>query len=578
MILFEKIRYKNFLSTGNQFTEIDFIKSNTTLIIGNNGSGKSTMLDALTFSLFGKSFRGVNKPQLVNSINEKDCVVEIEFKIGSNRWKVIRGIKPSIFEIYKNDDILNQDSASKDQQNWLENVVLKMNYKSFTQIVILGSSNFIPFMQLSAANRREVIEDLLDIKIFSSMNSVLRDKIKACRDEIKNLEYKRDSVQDKLGMQKSFINEIENIGKKDIEIKTNNINKIVDENNSLLGESLVIEDTLIQKQKHLELFSGASDKLRKLGNLKGKMTQKISTVIEEHKFFNANTVCPTCTQSIDETFRINKIDDAQNKAKELQSGYKELEDAIKEEEDRERQFILVSKEVTNLTHEISQINTKISGHQRQIRDLEQEIQTITDQLKNRNIEHEKLKELDAQYNDICKETESRKDLLINYNFVYDLLKDGGVKTQIIKKYLPVINGQVNRYLQMMEFFINFKLDEEFSESIESPIQEDFSYTSFSEGERMRIDLALLFTWREIAKIKNSLNCNLIIFDETFDSSLDTFGTDEFMKIIRYVIKDANTFVISHKEGMRDKFTEVLKFEKIKGFSRLVNSPVDKLST
>jgi DNA repair exonuclease SbcCD ATPase subunit len=568
MILFEKIRYKNFLSTGNQFTEIDLAKSPTTLIIGNNGSGKSTILDALTFSLFGKSFRGVNKPQLINSVNEKDCLVEIEFKIGTNAWKIVRGLKPTIFEIYKNGELLNQEAASKDQQTWLESIVLKMNYKSFTQIVILGSSNFVPFMQLAAATRREVIEDLLDIKIFSSMNSVLKDRVKTCRDEIKNLEYKRESIQDKLNMQKSFIEQIENIGKKDIENKNNVIKNIREENEKLLTDSLTLEDSLVKKQEQLVEFSGANDKLRKLGNLKGKLSQKITTVIEDHKFFTSNTVCPTCTQSIEEDFRINKISDAQNRAKELQSGYKELEEAIKEEEDRERHFTSLSKEVTNLTHEISQINTKISGYQRQIGDLEQEIQTITNQLKNRNTEHEKLKELEDQHEELSKETDSKKDLLINYNFVSDLLKDGGVKTQIIKKYLPVINTQVNKYLQMMEFFINFKLDEEFNESIESPIHDDFSYTSFSEGERMRIDLALLFTWREIAKIKNSLNCNLIIFDETFDSSLDTFGTDEFMKIIRYVIKDANTFVISHKEGMRDKFSEVLKFEKIKGFSKV----------
>jgi DNA repair exonuclease SbcCD ATPase subunit len=568
MILFEKIRYKNFLSTGNQFTEIDLAKSPTTLIIGNNGSGKSTILDALTFSLFGKSFRGVNKPQLINSVNEKDCLVEIEFKIGTNAWKIVRGLKPTIFEIYKNGELLNQEAASKDQQTWLESIVLKMNYKSFTQIVILGSSNFVPFMQLAAATRREVIEDLLDIKIFSSMNSVLKDRVKTCRDEIKNLEYKRESIQDKLNMQKSFIEQIENIGKKDIENKNNVIKNIREENEKLLTDSLTLEDSLVKKQEQLVEFSGANDKLRKLGNLKGKLSQKITTVIEDHKFFTSNTVCPTCTQSIEEDFRINKISDAQNRAKELQSGYKELEEAIKEEEDRERHFTSLSKEVTNLTHEISQINTKISGYQRQIGDLEQEIQTITNQLKNRNTEHEKLKELEDQYEELCKETDSKKDLLINYNFVSELLKDGGVKTQIIKKYLPVINTQVNKYLQMMEFFINFKLDEEFNESIESPIHDDFSYTSFSEGERMRIDLALLFTWIEIAKIKNSLNCNLIIFDETFDSSLDTFGTDEFMKIIRYVIKDANTFVISHKEGMRDKFSEVLKFEKIKGFSKV----------
>ena len=569
MICFEKIRYKNFLSTGNQFTEIDFTKASTTLVIGNNGAGKSTMLDALTFSLFGKSYRGVNKPLLINSVNEKDCLVEIEFKIGNTAWKVVRGIKPAVFQIYKDGELLNSDAAAKDQQTWLERVVLKMNYKSFTQIVILGSSNFIPFMQLPAASRREVIEDLLDIKIFSSMNSVVKDNIKASKDEIRTLSYKTDNLEEKVKMQKDFIAEVERLATEDIGAKKTQIKTLTDTQDNLLKDSLEVENSLIDKQKELEKYSGATAKLRKLGNLKGKISQKVSVITEEHKFFSDNTVCPTCTQSIEETFRINRITDAQNKAKELRSGFIQLEEAIKEEEERERHFSTVSKEVTNLTHEISQINTKISGYQRQVRDLEQEIQTVATRLAERNTEHEKLDELQTEFKVALQETESKRDQLANYNFVYDLLKDGGVKTQIIKKYLPLINSQVNKYLQMMEFFINFCLDEEFNESIQSPIQEDFSYSSFSEGEKMRIDLALLFTWREIAKIKNSLNCNLIIFDETFDSSLDGFGTDEFMKIIRFVIKDANTFVISHKEGMRDKFLNVLKFEKQKGFSRLV---------
>jgi len=569
MICFEKIRYKNFLSTGNQFTELDFTKASTTLVVGNNGAGKSTMLDALTFSLFGKSYRGVNKPLLINSVNEKDCLVEIEFKIGNTAWKVVRGIKPTVFQIYKDGELLNSDAASKDQQTWLERVVLKMNYKSFTQIVILGSSNFIPFMQLPAASRREVIEDLLDIKIFSSMNTVVKENIKSIKDEIRTLDYKTDNLEEKVKMQKDFIVEVERLATEDIGAKKNQIKTLTDTQDKLLKDSLDVENSLIEKQKELEKYSGATAKLRKLGNLKGKISQKVSVITEEHKFFSDNTVCPTCTQSIEETFRINRISDAQNKAKELRSGFIQLEEAIKEEEDRERHFSTVSKEVTNLTHEISQINTKISGYQRQVRDLEQEIQTVATRLAERNSEHEKLESLQEQFRTASEETESKKDQLTNFNFVYDLLKDGGVKTQIIKKYLPLINSQVNKYLQMMEFFINFCLDEEFNESIQSPIQEDFSYSSFSEGEKMRIDLALLFTWREIAKIKNSLNCNLIIFDETFDSSLDGFGTDEFMKIIRFVIKDANTFVISHKEGMRDKFLNVLKFEKQKGFSRLV---------
>ncbi len=569
MITFKKLRYKNLLSTGNQFTEIVFDKNSfNTLVVGNNGAGKSTILDALTFSLFGKSYRGISKSQLVNSVNEKGTEVEIEFEIGTVKWKIVRCIKPNKFNIFKNDEILNQDAHANAQQTWLETVVLKMNYKSFTQIVILGSSNFVPFMQLSASNRREVIEDILDIKIFSQMNSVVKDRIKLLKDEVRQLEYKLLTLEEKYEMQQTFIDEIEALGKKDISDKKKSIKGYVKDQENLLVEQKELENSLESKNKELENYGGSREKLRKLGNLKGKITQKVSTITKEHKFFTENTVCPTCTQSIEEEFRINKITDSQNKAKELQSGYKELEEAIKDEELRESTFIKISDEVTSLTHGISQVNTKISGYQRQIRGLEQEIQTLTSKLEGRNTEHEKLTNFKNQFEIASTDADSKKDDIIRYNFVFDLLKDGGVKTKIIRKYLPLINQQVNRYLQMMDFYINFSLDEEFNESIKSPIHEDFSYSSFSEGEKMRIDLALLFTWREVAKIKNSLNCNLIIFDETFDSSLDGFGTDEFLRIIRFVVEKANIFVISHKEGLQDKFSNVIRFEKIKGFSRM----------
>ena len=569
MILFKTIRWKNFLSTGNQFTEVDFTKNATNLIIGSNGAGKSTVLDALTFSLFGKPFRKINKPQLTNSVNEKDCRVEVEFSIGGVEWKVVRGIKPNIFEIWRNDSALDQSAAALDQQKWLEQNVLKMNYKSFTQIVILGSSTFVPFMQLSAANRREVIEDLLDIKIFSSMNVVIKEKIRQLKEEIKVLELKKETLKDKVDMQKNFIEELENRGNANINANKEKIANLDQEVGEYIDANDIVQTHLEKYTQEQENVSGATDKLRKLGNLKGKISQKVSTITKEHKFFTENTVCPTCTQSIEEDFRINKITDAQDKAKELQSGYKELEEAIKEEEERERQFIILTKEISKLTNGISQNNTKIAGCQRQIRDLEREIQTITENLANRNSEHEKLEtfkdNLKTTYNDLA----SRKDTINYYDFSYSLLKDGGVKSKIIKKYLPLINQQVNRYLQMMDFYINFTLDEEFNETVQSPIHEDFSYASFSEGEKMRIDLALLFTWREVARMKNSVNTNLLIMDEVFDSSLDGFGTEEFLKIIRYVIKDANIFVISHKTGLEDKFESVIKFEKVKGFSHMV---------
>jgi DNA repair exonuclease SbcCD ATPase subunit len=570
MILFKKIRWKNLLSTGNQYTEVDFTKNSTNLIIGTNGAGKSTILDALCFSLFGRSFRRINKPQLINSVNEKDCRVEVEFSIGTTEWKVVRGIKPAIFEIYKNDVALDQSSAALDQQKWLEQNVLKMNYKSFTQIVILGSSTFVPFMQLSAAHRREVIEDLLDIKIFSSMNTIIKDKIRLIREEVKTLELKKESLNDKVQMQKDFIEQLENRGKENIRDKETLIMSLTEESGLLINDNSFIEEDIFKLQKDLEDYTGAADKLKKLGNLKGKISQKVSTITQEHKFFTENTVCPTCTQEIDEDFRINRINDAQSKAKELQSGYRELEEAIKEEEERERQFLTLSKEISKLTNGISQNNIKISGFQRQIRNLESEIQTITNQLENKNTEHEKLEQFRDNLQNTYEELATKKDSISYYDFTYSLLKDGGVKSKIIKKYLPLINQQVNRYLQMMDFYINFTLDEEFNETVQSPIHEDFSYASFSEGEKMRIDLALLFTWREVARFKNSVNTNLLIMDEVFDSSLDGFGTEEFLKIIRYVIKDANIFVISHKTGLEDKFESVIKFEKVKGFSRMMS--------
>ena len=569
MILFETIRWRNFLSTGNHFTEVNFTKTENTLIIGNNGAGKSTILDALTFVLFGKSFRNINKPQLVNSINEKDCLVEIEFKISSSEFKIRRGIKPAIFEIYKNGELFNQDASSSEQQKWFEQSVLKMNFKSFTQIVILGSSNFVPFMQLSAANRREVIEDLLDIKIFSSMTNIVKEKIRTVRDDVRTLTLKKESLQDKVRMQNEFIQEIESRSKEDITTKKGSISTLMEEVSEYMEQNTKTQTTIESRTKEQEKVIGAADKLSKLNTLKGQITQKVTTITEEHKFFNENTVCPTCHQDIEEEFRVNRISDVQNRAKELKDGYVKLEETIKFEKERERQFNVLSKEITKLTHGISQNNTRIASHQRRIQDLESEIQRITDQLQNSSTEYEKLTKFQEDLEKSDTDLSEKKETIAYYDFTQSLLKDSGVKSKIIQKYLPLINKQVNRYLQMMDFYINFTLDEEFNESIESPIHENFSYTSFSEGERQRIDLALLFTWREVAKFKNSTNTNLLIMDEIFDSSLDGFGVEEFLKIVKYVIEDSNTFIISHKTDLHDKFDNVVKFEKFKGFSRIV---------
>jgi len=567
-MIFKKIRWKNFLSTGNQFTEISFTDHATTLIVGTNGAGKSTVLDALTFVLFNKPFRKINKPQLLNSQNEKDCLVEIEFSAASVDWLIRRGMKPNIFEIYRNGQMLSQSSDAKDDQRNLEQNILKLNYKSFTQIVVLGSSTFVPFMQLPAAHRREVIEDLLDIKVFSSMNGIVKDRIRSFNEEVRNLESNKNLIQEKIGMQNNFIAELESSGNTKINANKGKIAKLDTEIGDYMTHNSIVESSLSEKTTLQEQLIIDTSKLVKLNNLKGKISQKISMITKDYKFFQENAVCPTCTQSIEDEFRLNKVADAQNKTEELNQGLKDLEETIKEEEQRERQFNSLSKEITSLTHEISQNNTKISGCQRQIRDLESEVQTITEQLQNRNSEHEKLKLFQKDFQDKTKELSTKKEQIAYHDFIYSLLKDGGVKSKIIKNYLPLINQQVNRYLQMMDFYINFQLDEEFNESIKSPLHENFSYASFSEGEKMRVDLSLLFTWREVARIKNSVNTNLLIMDEVFDSSLDGFGTDEFLKIIRYIIKDANIFVISHKSDLNDKFEHVLKFEKVKGFSKL----------
>ena len=571
MIIFERIRWRNLLSTGNHFTEVDLNNSSTTLIIGTNGAGKSTILDALTFALYGKSFRKIKKDQLINTTNEKGTIVEIEFSVNNTEWKVERGIKPNIFKIYRNNEELDQSHSAVDQQKWLEQNVLKMNLKSFSQIVILGSSTFVPFMQLPTSSRREVVEDLLDIKIFSSMNSLIKDKIRSNRDEVKTLELRKQSLKDKVDMQKNFIDEIESTGKKDIEDKIKVIGGLQEEIDDYMSNNEGLQNEVQDKNSSLEVFENASSRLKEYGSCKGKISQKINNIVKEHKFFTENTVCPTCDQDIEESFRVNRIEDSQNKAQELQKGYQELQEAIKEEETRESKFNIISGDIRKLLNGINQNNNNISGCQKQIKRLESEIQTVTSRLENRNSEHEKLESFRISLEDTYQKLSEIKEKTSYYDFSYNLLKDGGVKSLIIKKYLPLINQSVNKYLQLMDFYINFTLDEEFNETVQSPIHEDFSYSSFSEGEKMRIDLSLLFTWREISRFKNSVNTNLMVLDEICDSSLDGSGSDDFLKIIRYMLKDTNVFVISHKEGLEDKFGDVLKFEKEKGFSKLVRS-------
>ena len=571
MIVFDRIRWKNFLSTGNNFTEVNFQDAQTNLILGTNGSGKSTILDALTFSLYNKPFRKINKPQLVNSVNEKECLVEVEFSIGSREYKVIRGIKPNIFEIWVDGKVQDQDAAAADQQKKLEESILKLNYKSFTQTVILGSATFVPFMQLTSSNRRDIVEDLLDIKIFSTMSSILKDRMRRTNELIREFSIKKDMIEDKIEMQENFIKDIEKSGRERIQKKESSIESldseivtITEENESLMTRI----DTELKPK--LENLNNSKKTLKKLNTIKAKLEQKIQNLVSEHQFFQENSVCPTCTQSIEEQFRLDKIVDIEENSKELNDGYKELEEAINVEQEKDQKFLTYSTEINRLNNDISTNNVKVTGLNRQIRTLRNEVQEITNQIQNRNSEKCVLEGLIKDLSKTEESSAQEREQSTYYEFAHSLMKDGGVKSKIIKKYLPVMNQQINKYLQMMDFYINFTLDEEFKEVIKSPVHEDFSYESFSEGEKMRIDLALLFTWRDIAKMRNSASTNLLILDEIFDSSLDDAGTEFFTKIIRYVIQDAHVFVISHKtDGIIDQFDKVMRFDKVKGFSKLL---------
>jgi len=570
MIKFQTIRWKNLLSTGNVFTEIKLDKSTNTLIIGNNGAGKSTILDALCFGLFGKPFRKINKPNLVNSINNSDTIIEVEFSIGKKHYKIIRGIKPNLFEIFCNGTMVNQDAKSKDYQDFLEKSILKFNYKSFTQIVILGSASFVPFMQLSPADRRTIIEELLDIQIFTSMNGLIKERMSGIKEESSKNKYAMEFVSEKIKMQKQNIEEHKQHNDAEIEKKRQEITDSETQISTMAKDIILI-------QKHIDVLNNRiSDKISmerkssKLIQMESKLESRLKKLEKEEKFYEENHDCPTCKQGIADEFRHSQLDGINQTKGEVGVAIKDIEKQIQATNKRIEEVQKIVKHIQDHNNEIVKHNSTISAINTFIGKLNKEITELSTKKQNLTEENDKLKELKTELTSLIK---IQEDLAVEkhyHEYAAALLKDNGIKTKIIKQYLPIINKLVNKYLKSMDFFVNFNLNENFEETIKSRHRDEFSYSNFSEGEKMRIDLALLFTWRQVAKMKNSTNTNLLILDEVFDSSLDSVGTDEFLKLIHEMGTETNIFVISHKgDQLFDKFRSIIKFQKVNNFSQVI---------
>jgi len=568
MIYFKKLRWKNFLSTGNQFIEVDLAKSPSTLIIGSNGSGKSTLLDALCFSLFNRPFRTIKKEQLVNTINNADCEIQVDFETNGKQYRIIRGIKPNLFEIYCNDVLINQDASNVDYQNMLEQNILKCNYRAFCQVVILGSSSYEPFMHLRARYRREVVEEILDIRVFSHMDLLLRHKQAELSKNIVDVRHRYDLISEKYQLQKDHFEHIQNRDNTDIEDRRSQL-KENDKSNYEYNQKLQLLNEKIISTK-AEIWGG--DKFTRKSADLSKLEAKIETNLSNHKktleFFKNNDTCNTCTQPIDKAFKQSKISSEESKISELEAGLTNLSTEIIKTQDKITEYKAVEKRLNDLDISVAKVNTSISEINRHSNRLDIEIQKLQSEKENTGKVAHELDQLNEDLKQINVDKEKVIEEKKYIDIAREILNDTGVKAKIIKKYLPIMNNLINKYLQSMDFFVNFHLDEEFNETIKSRFRDTFVYNSFSEGEKLRIDLALLFTWRTIAKMKNSTNTNLLILDEIFDSSLDGSGTEDFFKILKSLTSE-NTFIISHKgDILFDKFTNIIKFEKYKNFTRL----------
>ncbi len=560
MIVFKKARAKNFLSIGNNFLEYDLNVDNMTLYKGKNSMGKSILSSILAFALFKKPYRQVNIPQLVNNINKKDCIVELEFQINKTEWKVVRGLAPAVFEIYKNGELLDQHSSVIEQQKWFEQNVLRMNFKTFTQIIVLGTSNFIPFMQLTSADRREIIEELLDIKVFSSMNVLVKDNIKSLKDNTKLLRVKEVGLEEKIELQKEFIEQIKQKDSANLQDKKDKIKKYQEFITELYNQNRSHTEEVNSLNEELKQYLKASTQLKKMGSIKGKLSQKMESLKENHSFFEHNDVCPTCSQDISPEVKEQKLKESEEKIEEVSKGYSDLIQTIKAEQKKEKKFLELSNQISVLNQKISENQATMNQYTKLIVEIQGEIKSMSkvDDLQEENA---KLEYFYEELHKIKNEIIGNIDQSQYYDFVNNLLKDGGVKTVIINKYLPLINQKVNEYLRMMELYVNFTLDGEFNETILTPTFENFTYGNFSEGQKQRINLALTFGLMSVAALKNSVNTNLLILDEILDGSMDAEGISLFLNIIRQEMKGKNIFMISHRDNLDSKFDKIVKFEK-----------------